>query len=200
MGTAQYDSTADTLKHSLRVGALMRQPIKELVDRSVRHDLSKTEPPEVDIFNEFTPKLKGSTYGSDDYKGFLVSMGEALKHHYAHNRHHPEHFGAKGVNGMTLVDLIEMLADWKAATERHADGDLTKSLEIQQERFDLSDQLVEILRNTAEHFGWIPQTLCGARGIALNGDELICNLPLPKDHEGKHSDGVRDCAEFEEAL
>lgn len=191
-----YDSTADTLKHSLRVGALMGEPIKELVDRSVRHDLSKTEPPEVEIFNEFTPKLKNSTYGSDEYKGFLVSMGEALKHHYANNRHHPEHFGAKGVNGMTLVDLLEMLADWKAATERHADGDLAKSLEIQRERFGLSDQLVEILRNTAEHFRWISPALCGAPGRALNGDRLTCNLRT--GHEGSHSDGVMDCLEFRE--
>ncbi|GAA3027399.1 DUF5662 family protein [Streptosporangium longisporum] len=151
-----YDSTADTLKHALRVGALMGQPIKELVDRSTRHDLSKTEPPEVDIFNEFTPKLKGSTYGSDEYKRFLAAMGEGLTHHYAHNRHHPEHFGAQGINGMTLVDLIEMLADWKAATERHDDGDLAHSLEIQRERFGISDQLMRILRNTADHFGWSP--------------------------------------------
>ncbi|MER7361912.1 DUF5662 family protein [Nonomuraea wenchangensis] len=155
MPEAAYDSTADTLKHSLRVGALMGQAINELVDRSVRHDLSKTQPPELEIFNEFTPKLKHSTYGSDEYKGFLAAMGEALQHHYAENRHHPEHFGDRGVNGMTLVDLIEMLADWRAATERHADGDLAKSLEIQRERFGLSDQLVEVLRNTAEHFGWI---------------------------------------------
>jgi hypothetical protein len=56
---------------------------------------------------------------------------------------------------MTLVDVIEMLADWKAATERHEDGDLAKSLEIQRERFGLSDQLVAILRNTAEQFRWI---------------------------------------------
>lgn len=158
MSEIPYDSTTDTLKHSLRVGALMGAAITEPVDRSVRHDLSKTEPPELEIFNEYTPKLKGSTYGSDEYKGFLVSMGEALKHHYAHNRHHPE-FHRNGVTGMTLVDLIEMLADWKAATERHADGDLAKSLEIQRERFGISDQLVEILRNTATHFGWIPGDL-----------------------------------------
>jgi hypothetical protein len=47
-----------------------------------------------------------------------------------------------------------MLADWKAATERHSDGDLAKSLNIQQERFALGDQLLGILRNTADHFGW----------------------------------------------
>jgi hypothetical protein len=55
-------------------------------------------------------------------------MGDGLKHHYAHNRHHPEFFGEDGVDGMSLVDVIEMLADWKAATEHHDDGDLAKSL------------------------------------------------------------------------
>ncbi|GAA2159282.1 hypothetical protein [Glycomyces lechevalierae] len=50
---------------------------------------------------------------------------------------------------------IEMLADWKAATERHADGDLARSLEIQKDRFGISDQLAQILENTAREMGWI---------------------------------------------
>ena len=149
-----YDSRPATLFHSQRVGELMIQVIKEALDRSTFHDRSKTESPEVEVFDEFTPKLKASTYGSDKYKGYLAAMGEGLKHHYEANRHHPEHF-PNGQNDMTLVDLIEVLADWKAATERHDDGDLAKSLEIQRERFGLSDQLVAILRNTVEHFGWL---------------------------------------------
>lgn len=150
----QYDSRPDTLRHSLRVGELMAQAIGELVERSQRHDLSKTEPPEVGIFDEYTPKLQHSTYGSDEYKAYLAGMGEGLAHHYAHNRHHPEHFD-DGVDGMTLMDLVEMLADWKAATERHDDGDLARSLVIQAERFGISDQLGQILANTARHFGWL---------------------------------------------
>lgn len=153
MTTTDYDSRPDTLIHSQRVGELMVQLVKELLDRSTCHDRSKTQPPEVDVFDEFTPKLAGSTYGSEEYKGFLTAMGEGLQHHYANNRHHPEYF-ANGVNDMTLVDLVEMLADWKAATERHDDGSLPRSFEIQRKRFGLSDQLTGILRNTAEHFGW----------------------------------------------
>lgn len=149
-----YDSRADTLIHSQRVGELLVQVVTELLARSTCHDRSKTEPPELEIFDEYTPKLKHTTYGSDEYKGYLAAMGEGLAHHYAANRHHPEHFD-NGVNGMTLIDVVEMLADWKAATERHADGDLAKSLEIQRERFGLSDQLAAILRNTAEHLGWL---------------------------------------------
>lgn len=145
---------ADTLKHSQRVGELMGALIKELIDRSLCHDRSKTESPELEVFNEYTPKLRESTYGSDEYKSFLAGMGEGLAHHYAHNRHHPEHF-ADGIDGMTLVDLIEMLADWKAAGERHANGSMVRSLEVQQARFGIGDQLLQILTNTATEYGWL---------------------------------------------
>lgn len=190
-----YDSTADTLRHSLRVGELMGQPIRELVDRSVRHDLSKTEEPELSVFNEYSPKLKHSTYGSEEYKRFLAAMKPALDHHYAVSRHHPEHY-TSGINGMTLVDLIELLADWKAATERHADGDLARSLEIQRERFGISEQLAEILTNTAGWFGWLGRRgpVCGVAGRAPNGDKLSCSLPAGP-HE-VHFDGLRDSLEW----
>jgi hypothetical protein len=169
----RYDSRVDTLVHSQRVGELMIQLAKELLDRSTCHDRSKTLPPEVEVFDEFTPKLKTSTYGSDEYKGYLAAMSEGLSHHYFHNRHHPEHFGYDGINGMTLVDLIEMLADWKAATERHDDGSLRHSLEIQRERFGISDQLARILENTAIHFEWLDwAVLCPVCR------SQFCNAPL----------------------
>jgi Family of unknown function (DUF5662) len=148
------DSTVATLKHSRRVDELLLELMWEIGLRVTHHDESKLREPEKSMFDEFTPKLRDSTYGSEEYKGFLVQMGEALQHHYANNRHHPEHF-ENGVDGMTLVDLVEMLADWKAATERHADGDLEKSLKIQKERFGISDQLASILHNTAVEAGWL---------------------------------------------
>lgn len=152
--TEPIDSTVDTLKHSRRVDQLLLQMIAAIQGRVTLHDASKLEDPEKAIFDEYGPKLKTSTYGSDEYKGFLSEMKVALDHHYASNRHHPEHF-ENGVDGMTLVDLVEMLADWKAASERHADGDLAVSLGIQKTRFGLSDQLASILENTARDAGWI---------------------------------------------
>jgi hypothetical protein len=188
-----YDSTADTLKHALRVGVLMGQPIAELINRSVRHDHSKTEDPELAVFNEFTPKLKNSTYGSEEYKGFLAGMKVGLDHHYASNAHHPEHF-PNGINGMTLVDLIEMLVDWRAATERHADGSLVRSLAIQKERFGISDQLAEILWNTARHFRWLDGQPCGATHTHPSGIAMTCNVLIdrPEGHAGDHTDGNWD--------
>jgi hypothetical protein len=148
------DSTLATLQHSRGVDELLLQLISGVQERVTQHDLSKMYDPEKAIFDEYTPKLKNTTYGSDEYKQYLAEMQVALDHHYAVNRHHPEYF-PNGVNGMNLVDLVEMLCDWKAATERHDDGDLETSLEIQRNRFNLTDQLVNILRNTAKDAGWI---------------------------------------------
>lgn len=146
----KYDSTSDTLFHIKRVSQLLTLAAIELIHRSHVHDNSKLRSPEKEIFDEFTPKLKGSTYGSDEYKGFLAGMKVALDHHYANNSHHPEYYHA-GVNGMNLFDLMEMFLDWQAATERHEDGDIMKSIRINQERFELSDQLAAIFRNTAQY-------------------------------------------------
>ncbi len=56
---------------------------------------------------------------------------------------------------MSLFDLIEMLCDWKAAGERHADGSIEMSLGHNRERFNISPQLHSILENTAKEMGWI---------------------------------------------
>ena len=58
------------------------------------------------------------------------------------------------VDGMNLLDIVEMFADWKAATERYNDGDLRKSLEINAKRFKLSPQLYSVLKNTIDELGW----------------------------------------------
>ena len=147
----EYDSELDTLNHVRTVEGLLHQLIETLMIRSFNHDKSKLQPPEKDIFDKVTPKLKSLTYGSEEYKESLAEMGLALQHHYAENRHHPEHF-EHGINDMTLVDLIEMICDWKAATLRHADGDIMKSLDINKGRFGISEQLNTILTNTVKEY------------------------------------------------
>jgi hypothetical protein len=48
-----------------------------------------------------------------------------------------------------------MLADWKAATLRHADGDLARSIEQNAERFGYDDKMKKLLYNTATYFNWV---------------------------------------------
>lgn len=147
--TEQKATNHDTWCHIHRVTTLIHNVTRELFTRAEKHDQSKLVNPEVETFTEYTPKLKTCTYGSEEYSGFLKSMAPALSHHYAQNRHHPEHF-KNGIEDMNLVDIIEMLCDWKAASERHNDGNIRKSIEINANRFNISPQMVKILENTAD--------------------------------------------------
>jgi hypothetical protein len=141
------DSRIETYKHIRVVQSLLLRAINDLLFRHQVHDKSKLASPEVEIFDEWTPKLAASIYGSLEYAAMTVAMKPALDHHYAHNSHHPEHY-PDGIRGMSLLDLIEMLCDWKAAAARHNDGDVRKSIEINQRRFRYSDELKQILLNT----------------------------------------------------
>lgn len=149
--TEQQATNYATMRHIERVRNLLNAFITDLLQRGEQHDQSKLESPEVELFTEYTAKLATSTYGSPEYEGFRKAMGPALAHHYAKNRHHPEHH-KHGVDDMTLIDILEMLADWKAASERHHDGNILKSIEVNADRFKLSPQLVRILENTARLF------------------------------------------------
>lgn len=145
----QKATNFETFRHIERVRNLLNAAVKNLLRRAEEHDQSKLESPEVELFTEFTPKLAASTYGSAEYEGFRKAMGPALDHHYANNSHHPEHW-KNGIDDMSLLDLIEMLLDWKAASERHNDGNILKSIEKNADRFKMSPQLVKIFENTAK--------------------------------------------------
>jgi hypothetical protein len=55
-----------------------------------------------------------------------------------------------GIMGMTLLDVIEMFCDWKAATERHANGNFQTSIQHNRKRFTMSYQLAAIFENTRQ--------------------------------------------------
>lgn len=145
--TEEQITNAETMRHILTVRSLLMQCMQELVVRGNNHDASKMSDPEVSLFVEYTPKLKGVEYNSPEYKEFLVGLKPALDNHYAKNSHHPEHY-KDGINGMNLFDLIEMLCDWKASSLRGKNGNLSKSLETNVQRFEMSEQLALIMRNT----------------------------------------------------
>lgn len=152
------DSTNETQAHIERVQELIGDTTKNLAIRAEDHDQSKLEEPEKSAFDTATERLKGCTYGSPEYKGFLAALKPALDHHYANNTHHPEHY-PNGVRGMSLLDLLEMLCDWKAAGERHADGCIERSLVLNRARFAIGDELQEILINTAIELGWLDEAV-----------------------------------------
>ena len=82
-----------------------------------------------------------------------LCLRPALLHHYANNDHHPEYHadlesGHNPLQFMNLLQIMEMLADWWASTERVKDGDILKSIEANRHRFQMGDLLSQILVNT----------------------------------------------------
>lgn len=166
----------ETQKHVDNVKGFIDLIIKHLRCRAAIHDHTKFKNPERDTFIEMTPKLKGSTYNSPEYRSFLKEMKSALDHHYENNKHHPEH-NDQGIDGMNIIDVVEMLADWKAATLRHEDGDFNRSIEENKKRFKLSNQLVNIFKNSMWLFEFNDEELAGINidqpYIAVNHKDLV---------------------------
>lgn len=148
---SKYDSAEDTWKHIDRVNRIMFIVVSKLLSRAIDHDTSKLSDVEKAGFDKWSPMLRSCEFGSDEYSATLDGLGETLKHHYKSNSHHPEHY-ENGIDGFCLFDLFEMYVDWLASSERTPNGSIIESIRVGAKRFNMSDQLVNIFRNTAKRY------------------------------------------------
>ena len=139
----------ETQRHIDKVRKYIRFFTDRLTTRGENHDASKLESPEIELFAEHIEHLAEIEYGSEEYEAELKALGPAIEHHHSVNKHHPE-YHPNGINDMTLIDLVEMIADWKASSERTKSGNLLKSIDINIKRFNIEPQLAQILKNTAK--------------------------------------------------
>jgi hypothetical protein len=141
------------LSHKLSVKAGIQRVVDELSTRGEHHDDDKLEQETFEKFYQTTEKFNGCEFGSPEYTQSLLELKPILDVHYGKNPHHPEH-RENGINGMTLIDIMEMLIDWKSASSAYGDS-FEKSLEVTKKRFNIDDQLFQILENTAKYLGYI---------------------------------------------
>jgi hypothetical protein len=141
-------SKVKTYAHKIEVLKNMNIVINQLIKRAEIHDNSKLELQELNGFANWDYKLSSMEYDSKEYKEALKEMKEiCLDHHYAVNTHHPEHFN-NGINDMDLIDIMEMLCDWLAAMKRSKYGTLKENMVKNKNKFNIDDQLYNILMNT----------------------------------------------------
>ena len=136
-----------TMRHMETVRNLLQEFTKNLLDRGVAHDQSKLREPEDKYREKYMLKLRRMKYGSSEYNRFIKKIGFIVQHHHKVNSHHPE-FYKEGIRGMTLMDVMEMLCDWKAATLRE-DNNIFTSIDMAQKKYLFTDELKAILINTA---------------------------------------------------
>lgn len=147
--THGYDSRPDTYQHMALVRGHLLRCTQNLIQRAHDHDVSKLQSPELETYDGLTPALAGIAYGTPEYRAAMQPFKAGIKHHQQINDHHPEHF-ADGVRGMDLLQLLEMICDWKGAGQRQPDPDFRAAIDIQVQRFGIGDELRQILLNTAD--------------------------------------------------
>jgi hypothetical protein len=136
----------DLIQHKQWVAENMQIAANDLFQRAAVHDNSKFSPEEFELYDQLFPELQKYAYGSPELKAVYKQLGPALNHHLKVNRHHPE-YHENGINEMNLIDVLEMVCDWMAASKRSKTG-IDHGLEINKERYGISDQLFEIIKNT----------------------------------------------------
>lgn len=124
--------------------------IRKLQDRSSCHDASKFWKDEFQGFIQINKTAREHKYGSPEYQASLKAVEpNPVELHYSRNRHHPEHH-ENGIDDMGLVDLIEMVADWKAASLTYGNTSFDESLEISIKRFDLRPEQIYLVKLIAK--------------------------------------------------
>lgn len=150
----QTEVLTDTILHISEVREGIEHFAGELRKRGHLHDATKLQEPEFSAFVSTRPKFKKVNYGTPEYQECVDEIKPAIDHHYANNRHHTA-FHKEGINGMNLIDILEMLADWRAAERRSPDKKLIDTLEYAFNKYEIEDQLQKIIKNTLHDFGWI---------------------------------------------
>lgn len=150
-----YDSTEDTNDHIRNVQRRIQEVRVQLDVRAAWHDASKLAEPEKSAYDLLGELIPGKMYGTPEYNAVMDDprIKDGIQHHVTTNSHHPQAH-ANGVNDMTLLDLVEMFCDIKAASERSTGKPLADSLAYSCQRWGISEQLAGILENTRKELNW----------------------------------------------
>jgi hypothetical protein len=126
-----------TQAHINRVAELIGEVNSELTYRAIYHDQSKFDPIEAGPLQEMQDlidKEGQAPFGTDEYRRRTALLGPMLEHHYAKNRHHPEHecaatevwrsvVGHEGLYEVSNLGRVRSLT--RTVTRAGTRGDLT---------------------------------------------------------------------------
>jgi len=150
----EFKVLTQVLAHRAHVAARLEQIITRLRERATLHDLTKLQPEEFDIFTETHEEFARAPFGTEAYRRVEEKGRKAVNHHYRHNRHHVKHH-PNGWEDMNLIDLLELLADWKAASRRDPGQRWWgEGFHRALERAGFPPGVVKVLVNTVVELGW----------------------------------------------
>jgi len=144
----------DLLMHRIEVSENLNEIQGELKRRGIVHDKSKFLPIEHDAFVQTRPDFKKANYGTPEYQKCVDAIKPSIDHHYANNRHHTA-FHEGGFSDMNFIDILEMLADWKAANRRSPDLNFKDSLPRCYKKYAIPINMQKHIEKTLADLGWL---------------------------------------------
>ena len=150
------DFLCDTLLHISEVKENLETVASELRKRGEAHDRTKLQELEFDAFVSTRDQFKKANYGTKEYDACVSAVKPAVVHHHKNNRHHTD-FHENGINDMTLIDIIEMVADWRAAARRSPDKKFADTLDYAKKKYGIDDQMFGIICNTLRALNWLDE-------------------------------------------
>lgn len=150
----EFDFLTDTLIHIGEVQEELEVFCHELKMRGIKHDRSKLQDPEFSIFVSTREQFKKANYGTPEYDAVMEAARPAVDHHYKNNRHHTGHH-SNGIEDMNLIDIIEMICDWKVAARRSPNQTFQESLPKCFKKYNIHGQLKQTILNTLKYLEYI---------------------------------------------
>lgn len=99
-------------------------------------------------------ELKKLGYTKARESGVLACINDKASHHM--NLHFDGYllkdYQRSSLSNMNIIDLVEMLCDWKAASLRQHNGNILKSIEQNAERFGYGKEISSVFINTIDFF------------------------------------------------
>jgi len=130
--------------HKILIVHYILNIICKLFMRALLHDNSKFN---LDEAKGFIKIINNKKEGKE-YFDVLSLIAKEVNNHYKNNKHHPQHY-KNGIDDMELIDIVEMLCDWQASnSQRHNFGTIEFAISINKNRFNISNQLSNILLNS----------------------------------------------------
>lgn len=127
----------------------------ELRQRGWLHDRSKFSDSEINAYTELTWCYHTHNFEQNEEVKHLIAQG--LKNHALKNRHHPE--AHEDVNSMTILDLVEMIADWTAIAQENgktschewAEQNITNKWSFSEEKKRFIFKLIQEMDHRNQH-------------------------------------------------
>jgi len=149
----ELDFLCDTIVHVSEVAENLEICASNLRQRGHAHDRTKFQPMEFDAFVSTREKLKRAKFGAPEQQECVDTIRQAVDHHHANNQHHVQYY-SDGIKDMSLLDILEMICDWRAATRRNSESRFKGFLEVAIKKYNISPELEKIIQTTLKELGW----------------------------------------------